>query len=467
MFKSIQGIMQKASHKPEKTDKKKLLPVLTADALLRDKNRRTIVRQFPKLLSFSDENFKNLATPVINNFAEFVQQLPETRNSFYSQLGGLMDHALERSRNSMILIRNYFLPDGNDNAPLTQPQTLWAYTIFTAGILHDIGKVNVDFIVEMYDQNRGFIKNWGPFTGDMIGQGDLYDYEFDNAHPHEFKKRVTMLMARQLMPEEGFNWIASNKDVLHVWLALLDDDYRGAGVLGKVFMRADALAIQQNLAKLLEESHNFDVDEKVVSKFADMDDTEKKSEEKTQKTGDPLIDFLNWLKSGLAEQQYMLNKSPLFYVPGGMLMTSDIFKYFSNQFGYSEGEVVGALKENGLVEVNEKGEAKKQVTRNYGKDKSSTIDGVILKNPDIVLPSEFKVLSNPVEGQYLTKSSAQSIHLMTSETLVNAKGLANNFIVKVAGAATASQYIATNGQLVSQGPKAAIEASPNPFVTMK
>ena len=43
------------------------------------------------------------------------------------------------------------------------------------------------------------------------------------------------------MPVSGFAWIASNPQVLAVWLALLNEDQRSAGTLGAILIRADAI----------------------------------------------------------------------------------------------------------------------------------------------------------------------------------------------------------------------------------
>ena len=110
--------------------------------------------------------------------------------------------------------------------------------------MQGIGKVTVDLHVELYDRSHRHLKEWSPLEGNMVTSGANYKYDFDNPFPDDFRNRATILLARQLMPEEGFRWIASDKDLFAIWLALLDEDHRGARNLGPILWRADALCIQ-------------------------------------------------------------------------------------------------------------------------------------------------------------------------------------------------------------------------------
>ena len=71
-------------------------------------------------------------------------------------------------------------------------------------------------------------QSWQAFEGSMLEQknGDYYKYEFEKLNRDVLRKRITRILVRQLMPKKGFLWIASNKDVMAVWLAILDDDER-------------------------------------------------------------------------------------------------------------------------------------------------------------------------------------------------------------------------------------------------
>ena len=45
-----------------------------------------------------------------------------------------------------------FIPENEHETSLTEPQQLWMYALFSASILYGIGKVVVDLVVELYDE---------------------------------------------------------------------------------------------------------------------------------------------------------------------------------------------------------------------------------------------------------------------------------------------------------------------------
>lgn len=468
MFKGIQGILHKAGNKPAaKTDSEQLTTIKTAELLFDDRRRQELLAKFPKQLSLSNENYQILCTPLLTRVAEYMQNLPETRNSYYAQSGGLLDHALERTSMALSLVRNYFLPDGEEAAPLTQPQTLWAYAVFSASLLHDIGKLVTDFIIEVYDQQHQLRNTWNPFEGSMVGDGVYYDYDFDSSHPDTFKRRSTILLARQLMPAEGFSWIASNKDVLAVWLALLDDDHRGAGTLGVALWQADAQVINAYFA-LIKPNKEFKTSADAY-KLSQISSTFSPSQvmNPDAKPGEASLagmEFLKWIYMRLGDETLMLNRSPLFYVPGGLLMTSDIFKYFTSDSAnsdfirrYSEYGSWQAVRDS-FVQLGVHQGIAGQATQTFiNATNHSQISGIVLSNANLALPSQFKVMppSSPA-AIAAAQAIAGNISLTTPRTmtpndLATSSSLQLEF-AKMAGTSAASQvrYIATNGQMVAQ-----------------
>ena len=55
------------------------------------------------------------------------------------------------------------------------------------------------------------------------------------------------MMAQNLMPSKGLEWIATSKEVFSVWLALLNEDYYGADTLGAILSHAESLALKKYL----------------------------------------------------------------------------------------------------------------------------------------------------------------------------------------------------------------------------
>ncbi len=126
------------------------------------------------------------------------------------------------------------------------------------------------------------------------------------------------------MPASGFAWIASNPEVLAVWLALLNEDYRSAGTLGAILIRADAIAIQRYFLAFMARSgaRRSGRYGRAVTFTGGVPES---ITEKEQAIG---VEFIQWLIKSLDEGRIMVNKAPLFMVPGGMLMCPEMFQLF-------------------------------------------------------------------------------------------------------------------------------------------
>jgi len=425
MFKGIQDVMHKKPKEDDTSLDLSLILVKKSIELLQDDKLIEITQKYPALLSLSSENYDSLCKPLIKHFAEFVQDLPETRVGYFSLKGGILEHALNRAAIGLTLLRSYFLPGGEESAPLSQPQTLWAYAIFTAGILQGIGKIAVDLHVELYDRNKKHLKEWSPFDGSMLGQGTYYKYDFDTPYPDDFRQRSCLLLARQLMPEEGFRWIASDKDLFSIWLSLLDDDQRGGRNLGPILWRADALVIQQYF-----EDTNFLRDPTAIldkgkfAKFAEGITSAEAEGLGTKKDTDIGAAFMKWIKTQVESKKISLGSGPVISVPGGVLLSNDSFKLFVRENPHFKNwqAVQTAFTGLGIHRVGGNNEIFQRYIRLHDK---TTVSGILVTNKSLLLPKS-------MAGQ-----------------------AAGSAYVKAPGAATfTSQYIATNGTLSSQIPVA-------------
>lgn len=432
MFKGFQDIMQKSSDKKEGSDKI-LLPVKNAVDILSGEIYQEALTSFPKLLNLSDENYQNLAQRLIDNFAEFIQELPETRGGIFSLRGGILEHVLNRSSMAVKQLRAIFLPSGDESSTLTQPQTLWAYTMFTAAILQGIGKVFVDLRVDLYDKNKRKLKEWTPFDGTMLSQAAFYDYDFDSTFGEDFRNRSTLLLARQLMPVEGFRWIASDKDLFEIWLAILDDDVRGARTLGPILWEADAWALQKYL-----ENHNLIRDPKAFKdygKFGKVGTTFSQPQDvkdliKEKSGPEAGLAFLEWLKQQLGLEKIKVGDQVVISVPGGMMVLPEAFQLFVREnpnFKSWQG-VQSAFASLGINRVGADGNTKQQYI-NLANGK--TVEGIVVANQNILLDK---------------KAAAKA----TGEGYVAVQNHVNQ----------SQQYIATNGKLTSQTPTFDVVTNP-------
>jgi len=391
MFKGIQNILHKEAvgsfRDPD------VLEVKTAKALLGKKKRQEILDKLPKLLNLDASKYQVMCATLLNRFADFVQLLPETQNNYYSDKGGILDHALERSSTALALVRAYFLPEKADSEPLTKKQILWAYAVFSACVLHGIGKTVSDLSIELTDRHGKRLRHWAPFEGSIASQGSYYRYNFE-ANPSElFRKRSTLILASKLMPIEGFHWIASTRDVLDVWLAMLDEDQRGSGTLGPVLLRADAEAImnfyrQQKFqikaarAAMLERAR-FSESTSFLHQTADG--TDKKAEANARAG----FEFLRWLKQQITSRKISVNKSDssVHRTKDGALITDKAIEEFTKAKENTKYKSVDSVRQSLMkMGVHTPGEDKSSIHTLVNIDTKSTISGLLVKNYTMIMP---------------------------------------------------------------------------------
>jgi len=147
------------------------MPALKSDVLLLAEIERPL---FPNYLlaGLSVENLKSLCVSLLHRYTS-CSNLPVTNNSYMRiKVAWLIMPCNARSP-FFIYLKSYFLPSMEDDNALTQAQSLWAYAIFSATILFDIGRIVSDLEVKIYDRNNHFIKNWLPFEGSLLSQGQF------------------------------------------------------------------------------------------------------------------------------------------------------------------------------------------------------------------------------------------------------------------------------------------------------
>ncbi|MBA3536841.1 MAG: TraI domain-containing protein [Tatlockia sp.] len=303
---------------------KDLTGIIPAALMLAEEKREILMQQIRQSSALDEPRFDSLGLSLLNNFINHCQSLPDTSTSYYSQQGGLLDHALNRTEAALSLFQQYLMVDAQ--AEITEEQSLWLYALFSAAILQGVGKLQIDYIIDLYDNNGQFLKQWNPLLESLVDVGSYYSCDFQKESDEEFRRRLNLLIARLLMPASGFAWIASNPEVLAIWLALLNEDFEAAGTLGAILVRANAIAIQRYFNQFLLKTHGSRGGRYGrVGTFTGVPESVADIE---QQIG---IEFIQWLTKSLDAGRLMINKAPLLMVPGGLMITSEAFDSFMRE----------------------------------------------------------------------------------------------------------------------------------------
>jgi integrating conjugative element relaxase (TIGR03760 family) len=298
-----------------------LTRTVTATQLLADDKRQVLLKKIRELSALEESGYQSLCQTLIENLAHYCQSLPETSTSYYSQPGGLIDFALNRTEAALSLFQDIMVLDKSE--VLSEEQKLWQYALYSAALLQGIGKLFVDYKINLFDANGQILKQWNPLLENLIHIGSHYDYELLNESDEHFRARINLLLAKTLMPASGFSWIASDPNVLAVWLALLNEDMQSAGTLGALLIRANAIAIQRYFSEFMVRHAASRSGRGRTGTFTGG--TPESLVDKELAVG---IEFIQWLTAELNDGRIMFNKEPLRWVPSGMVMSKALLELF-------------------------------------------------------------------------------------------------------------------------------------------
>ncbi len=387
--------------KPRPETVKGLSQIREINELLNDNKRQDLLTRIRELMALAPARYESLVETLNHQLCRYVQLLPETSNRYYAQAGGLLDHALNRTEAALSLFKSIILPD--KDSPLTEEQSLWQYVLFSAGLLQGIGKLYTEFNIKIFDANAQVLKTWNPLLENLSSLGRYYDYQFKNQSDPVFHRRLNVLMSRQMMPGSGFSWIASNPEALSVWLALLHEDERTAGTLGAILIRADAIALQRYFQDVFDRIAGHGGRHRRIGAFADG--TPESLLDKEQKMA---IEFLLWLQQLIENGKVHLNRSPLFMVPGGMIIGAEAFKLFVREHPeYKNWQALQkALTSLGIHKLSENGNLESRFE--HGKTQQIH-SGLLITNYAAVLPDNMHV-EDPRTGKTSAVSVLELIH---------------------------------------------------------
>lgn len=309
-------LFQRPDSNIKTANRESLTPVLSPIQLLEIGTRDASIVKLTENMTFDFARLESMITPLIKNVVNHCQSLPDSSHHYYTHPGGMFDYALKRTEIAVDLFRQYTVIENNEYSP---KQLRWLYALFSAGLLQGIGKIQVDFSIALHDTKANYVKIWNPILDRLNGKG-YYAFEFLHEENDDFRANINLLLARILTPEPGFAFIASDQEVLRVWLDLLHEDWPKTGSLGAILNYADYLALQAYFNQLLEELKK----QNALFRKNFMDS----SHDAVQRERMLGIEFLEWLKNELESGKIALNTEHVTFDKDGAFISSELFKLF-------------------------------------------------------------------------------------------------------------------------------------------
>jgi hypothetical protein len=272
-----------------------VIPVLSGSNLLDSSQHQNLIQELATLCGLDDNQFKFLYRSAINQYAEFVQLLPEEPNTPF---GGLLNMGLARAALAM---RQFENPD-----PLT------LYAVFTATLFYDVARAVSQQRIIICDEQGKYQQEWYPYAGSMVEYGaEHYKiYPFNTNEYAALNNESAAILARQLMPRDGFVWLSSHLELFIDWLEAIRGEQRQEG---RRIGRAVSLIRQEDLLALARDLQQGQSDLPQVKDLNLLDQ------------------FYLWLQEGIADGSIQINtkEANVHYLEEGVVyLNNEVFKRF-------------------------------------------------------------------------------------------------------------------------------------------
>ena len=215
------------------------LSIESAHTLLAVEHRRQLLDRIWQYTALSHVQFTQLYLNPIHRYAEQVQQLPASETHHHAYLGGMLDHGLELVACSLKLRQSYLLPTGAAPEDQAAQTDAWSAGIAYGALLHDIGKIAVDLLVERQDG-----RVWHPWQGSL---DQPYRFRYIKGRDYHLHGAAAGLLYTHILDRPILDWLSGFPPLWASLLYVLAGQYERAGVLGELVMQADRVSTAQNI----------------------------------------------------------------------------------------------------------------------------------------------------------------------------------------------------------------------------
>lgn len=215
------------------------LSIESAHTLLAVEHRRQLLDRIWQYTALSHVQFTQLYLNPIHRYAEQVQQLPASETHHHAYLGGMLDHGLELVACSLKLRQSYLLPTGTAPEDQAAQTDAWSAGIAYGALLHDIGKIAVDLLVERQDG-----RVWHPWQGSL---DQPYRFRYIKGRDYHLHGAAAGLLYTQILDRPILDWLSGFPPLWASLLYVLAGQYERAGVLGELVIQADRVSTAQNI----------------------------------------------------------------------------------------------------------------------------------------------------------------------------------------------------------------------------
>lgn len=192
--------------------------IKTSKQLLRSVSYQRLMDDIKDITLQEEYVMDHLYAELVRKFAEYVQQLPQPHiNNPDSMLRSAV-------RRAFIMLRAFAQDQQAAHGkyyPKTESGSRVLYAVFSAALLFEVGKICTDRKVVLCDEKGNYHCDWDYFNKPILAQGEYYKIRYGNNLASNLVTEVTHLLAKQIMPAEGFSWLAEDNVLLKLWFIAL------------------------------------------------------------------------------------------------------------------------------------------------------------------------------------------------------------------------------------------------------
>ncbi|MFQ5469704.1 MAG: MobH family relaxase, partial [Gammaproteobacteria bacterium] len=204
------------------------------------------IREIQQLVGIPPPHWRTFYLDALLAYANYVQLLPASEAHHHAGSGGLLSHGLEVALHALRLRRAHLLPQGADTEEIVAKREVWTYAVFSAALLHDIGKPLMDQDITRYDHSGCDVGPWDALTS-TLSPNTWYRIRFRRNREHRLHERVAPLLSQLILPQRALAWLSTDRGLLATWLDAVGGTFEDAGILGEIVQQADGLSVAGNL----------------------------------------------------------------------------------------------------------------------------------------------------------------------------------------------------------------------------
>lgn len=192
------------------------LPMVAPETIV--VTQEEMIARIRQVLGLTPNEFKELILPLIQSFAAMVHLLPASETHHHKGSGGLFRHSLEVGCFSAQRAQGLIFSFGKTPLERKSEEPRWVVAAFTAGLMHDIGKVASDMAVVSEDGRS----EWNPYFNSMWDWGvqnkvRRYFIRWQE-NRHQAHIDTGMLLVNQVLPTELKGWLGKTPEIVRFML---------------------------------------------------------------------------------------------------------------------------------------------------------------------------------------------------------------------------------------------------------